>query len=69
MGTVCLVKVPGLLDHVVVQVGQYVVDPVVILDPEHFQLVYCVLVGQVWGRSIQIPAQVVAAEMQMCICT
>ena len=69
MGTVCLVKVPGLLDHVVVQVGQYVVDPVVILDPEHFQLVYCVLVGQVWGRSIQVPTPGAAAEIPMYICS
>jgi len=37
----------------VVQVGRYVVDPALNLDPEHFQLVFCVLAGQVWGRSIQ----------------
>jgi len=37
----------------VVQVGRYVVDPALNSDPEHFQLVFCVLAGQVWGRSIQ----------------
>jgi len=53
----------------VVQVGRYVVDPALISDPEHFPLVFCVLVGQVWGRSIQVPASGVAAEMPMYICS
>ena len=53
----------------VVQVGRYVVDPALNLDPEHFQLVFCVLAGQVWGRSIQVPSQGVIAEMPMYICS
>ena len=50
-----------------VQVGRHVVNPALSSDPEHFQLVFCVLVGQVWGRSIQVPAPGVAAEMPMYI--
>ena len=69
MGTACLGNVSGLLDHVGSAGGKVVVDPALSSDPEHFQVVYCVLVGQVLGRSIQVPAPGVAAEMPVYICS
>ena len=45
------------------------VDPALNLDTEHFQLVCCLLVGQVGGRSIQVPAQGVDDEVPVYICS
>jgi len=67
VGTAYLGKVSW--PTLVVQVGRYVVDPALGSDPEHFQLVFCILVGRVWGRSIQVPVQGVTAEMPMYICS
>ena len=62
MGTTYLGKVSGLLDHVGSAGGKVCSRSSSEFDPEHFQLVFCVLVGQVWGRSIQVPAPGVAAQ-------
>ena len=52
-----------------VQLGRYAVDQALSLDSEHCQLVFCILVGcRVGGRSIQVPAQGVAAEVPMYVC-
>jgi len=70
VGTACLGNVPSLLDHVGSAGGKVCSQSrSEFSDPEHFQLIFCVLVGQVRGRSIQVPAQGVAAEISMYICS